>query len=217
MQDIVNSLLNYLAANWPELIWIVVVAGIASYLAGRQSRRLWEQREFLDRLNVSLTTVNNGQLKIRTVLEMDVVDIFLNRSAASRIVELAKRTTQSDPIIPIPDADRWYYLNSILNEISERFAVGHLRKDVGLSVNVIDYLICLTCEPAGDLKTNKAGEIRTKKVRAMLVRRQLLETLPSEEPKYESPSHAIRWQTLQVMAQRWREDPSQFLTIEICL
>ncbi|MBL8891315.1 MAG: hypothetical protein JNL67_15145 [Planctomycetaceae bacterium] len=209
MQQIANSLLAYLASNWPELIWIVAAAGIASYLAGSRSRRLWQQREFLDRLNVSLTSLNNGQLKIRTILEMDVGDIFLNRSAAVKISQLAKRTTPTDPIIPLPDDDRWYYLNSVLNEISERFAGGHLRKDAGLPVEMVQYLICLTCEPASD--------VRTKKVRAMLVRRHLLENLPAEEPTYECSSHAVRWQTLQIMARRWREDPGQFLTIEVCL
>ncbi len=208
MQEIINSLLNYLTDNWPELIWIVAAAGVASYLAGRRSRVLWQKREFLDRLNVSLTSIHEGQLKIRTILEMDVDDIFLNRSASTKIIELAKRTTPSDPLIPIPDADRWYYLNSVLNEISERFAIGHLRQDAGFSTTVEDYLLCLTCE--------RAGAVRTQKVRAMLVRRQLLDNLPSEEPDYESPNHATRWETLQLMAQRWRDEPDQFLPIQLC-
>jgi hypothetical protein len=209
MQQIVNSLLAYLSDNWPELVWIVAAAGVASYLAGSRSRSRWQRRDFLDRLNVSLTSLRDGQLKIRTVLEMDVHDVFLNRSAASRIVELAKGTTERDPIIPIPAADRWYYLNSVLNEISERFAAGLLRRDAGLSVASENYLICLTCE--------RAGDIRTQKIRAMMVRRELLEGLPAEEPTYESPNHANRWRTLQVMAERWRDDPDQFLAVEICL
>ena len=208
MRDVINSLLKYFADNWPELIWIVGAAGFASYLASRRSRLLWQRREFLDRLNVSLTSIQGGRLKIRTVLEMDVNDIFLNRAASSRIVALAKRTTPSDPLIPIPDGDRWYYLNSVLNEISERFAIGHLRQDAGLSTTVEDYLLCLTCE--------RAGAVRTHKVRAMLVRKQFLDALPSEEPEYESPSHATRWETLQVMAQRWRDDPDQFLSLQLC-
>jgi hypothetical protein len=208
MQDIFNSLLSYLASNWPELIWIVVAAGVASYVAGKRSWTLWQKREFLDRLNVSLTSIRDGQLKIRTILETDAIDVFLNRSATLRLVELAKRTTPSDPMIPIPESDRWYYLNAVLNEISERFALGHLQRDAGLAVKVEDYLLCLTCE--------RAGAVRTQKVRAMLVRRQLLEALPSEEPKYESPNHVTRWQTLQIMAKNWRDDPDQFLSIQIC-
>jgi len=208
MQEIIPSLLSYLANNWPELIWIVVAAGAASYLAGKRSRNLWEKREFLDRLNVSLTSIRDGQLRIRTVLEMDAIDIFLNRTATARLIELAKQTTATEPMIPIPESDRWYYLNAVLNEISERFAIGHLRQDAGLPVKVEDYLLCLTCE--------RAGAVRTQKVRAMLVRRQLLEALASEEPKFESPNHITRWHTLQVMAQKWRDDPDQFLNLQIC-
>lgn len=208
MQEVLESLLSYFTGNWPELIWIIATAGIASYLAGTRSRKLWQKREFLDRLNVSLTRIQGGRLQIRTILEMDVVDIFLNHAAANKLVALAKSTTADDPILAIPDADRWFYLNSVLNEISERFAAGQLRRDIGLTVKTEEYLICLTCE--------RAGSIRTQKIRAMLVRKKLLEGLPDEEPRYESPNHAARWQTLQVMAKRWRSDPSQFLSIELC-
>ena len=209
MREVFDSLIDYFLGNWPELIWIVVVAGLASYLAGRRSRQLWHKREFLDRLNVSLTSIRDGRLKIRTILETDVNDIFLNQSASRKIVTLSKKTTESDPLIPIPDDDLWYYLNAVLNEISERFAIGHLRQDAKLSTNVERYVICLTCE--------RAGAVRTQKIRAMLVRKQLLESLPKEEPEYESPSHVTRWHTLQVMAQRWQENPEQFLSIEICI
>ncbi len=146
MRDIFESLLDYLAGNWPELIWIILVAGFASYLAGRRARTSWRQRQFLDRLNVSLTSIDGGYLRIRTILEMDVDDIFLNRSASSKIVELAKQTTQANPFIPIPPEDHWFYLNAVLNEISERFALGHLRRDAGLEVTTEQYLLCLTCE-----------------------------------------------------------------------
>lgn len=209
MQEIVNSLVSYFQDNWPELIWIVLVAGFASYFAGRRSRQLWHKREFFDRLNVSLTSIQNGQLKIRTILETDANEIFLNRSATNKIVSLAKKTTASDPLVPIPRDDRWYYLNAVLNEISERFSLGQLRQDAGLPTTVEDYLLCLTCE--------RAGAVRTQKIRAMLVRKKLLESLPENEPTYESPNHANRWQTLQIMAERYRSNPEQFLPIEICL
>lgn len=209
MKQIFESLWEYFAGNWPELIWIVAAAGVASYLAGKRSRSQWNRRDFLDRLNVSLTSVRDGKLKIRTILEMNVNDIFLNRSAAARIVELSKRTTQADPLIPIPEQDLWYYLNAVLNEISERFAVGHLRADAGMETNSQEYLVCLTCE--------RTGDVRTQKIRAMAVRKALLENLPTEEPSYESPNHATRWKTLRFMADRYRKSPEQFLSIELSL
>lgn len=208
MQEIYNSLLAYFRDNWPELVWIVIVAGVASYAAGKRSRLRWSRREFLDRLNVSLTSIDDGRLRIRTILEMDCQEVFLNTTATKKLVGLAGQTTADNPLIPIPKEDSWYYLNSLLNEISERFSEGQLRRDAGLPVHKEVYLLSLTCE--------RAGPVRTQKIRGMLVRRDLLLKLPSEEPKYESPSHSTRWQTLQQLASRYNSSPHQFIQMEIC-
>lgn len=209
MPEILDSLLAYLKENWPELLWIIAAAGIASYVAGRRSRIRWKNRDFLDRLNLSLTTIDDGVLRIRTIFETDCEEIFLNESASRKVVELARKTTESNPLLPIPQADRWFYLNAVLNEVSERFAVGQLRRDAGLPVERIEYLLCLTCE--------KAGAVRTQKVRGMLVRKQMLLNLPTEEPQYEGSSHNTRWQTLNQMAEQYTADPSNFIEIEVCL
>jgi hypothetical protein len=209
MADILNSLLEYLGDNWPELLWIAVATGAASYMVAHRARSRWRKREFLDRLNVSLTRIENGVLQIRTILEMDCEGVFLNPSAAKTIVELAKKTTATDPILPIPKDDCWLYLNAVLNEISERFAVGQIKRDLGVSVEQGEYLLCLTCE--------RAGPVRTQKIRAMLLRKSLLTGLPTEEPKYESPSHVTRWKTLQQLAEQYKTNPHRFIEIEICL
>lgn len=208
-QDATNSLLEYLQDNWPELIWIVAAAGIASYVAGYRTRSRWRKRNFLDRLNVSLTRIETGQLKIRTILEMDCQDIFLNSSAAAAVVKFAGQTTKDDPILPIPGDDCWQYLNAVLNEISERFAAGQVRRDMGLEVKTATYLLCLTCE--------RAGPVRTQKIRGMLIRKSLLENLPEEEPSYEAESHSTRWQTLGQLARLYPSRPSAFIELEISL
>jgi len=209
MADIINSLLEYLRDNWPELLWVAVAAGVASYMVARRARSRWRKREFLDRLNVSLTRIENGVMQIRTILEMDCEDVFLNPSAARTIVELAKKTTAADPILPIPKDDCWLYLNAVLNEISERFAVGQIKRDLGMTVERGEYLLCLTCE--------RAGAVRTQKIRAMLLQKSMLTGLPADEPSYESPLHATRWKTLQQLAEQYRANPHRFIEIEICL
>jgi len=209
MNDAVNSLLTWFRDNWPELIWIVLAAGIASYVASRRARTRWQNHDFLDRLNVSLTSIHDGKLRIRTILEMDCEQIFLNPAAAKTVVELARRTTVEDPLLPIPTEDCWQYLNAVLNEISERFAEGQVKRDLGLPVERGEYLLCLTCE--------RAGPVRTQKVRGMLVRKSLLTELPKEEPAYESPSHVTRWTTLQQMAIQFQKQPERFIEMEICL
>ena len=162
---------------------------------------------FLNRLNVSLTRIDGGVLKIRTILEMDCETIFLNGAAANTIVKLARKTTEIDPLLPIPDADCWQYLNAVLNEISERFALGQIKSDLGQETVDGNYLLCLTCE--------RAGPIRTQKVRAMLVRKALLLDLPEEEPAYESPTHETRWHTLHQMAHQYQSNPHRFVEIEL--
>ncbi|MEM6688171.1 MAG: hypothetical protein AAF664_02010 [Planctomycetota bacterium] len=209
MGEILESLLSYLADNWPELLWIVIAASVASYLAGRRSLTQWRRRDFLGRLNVSLTYLEGETLRIRTILETDAEEIFLNASASTAIVQMAKKTTAENPLIPIPPEDRWFYLNSILNEISERFAHGHLKRAMDASVVEDDFLIALTCE--------RAGKVRTQKIRALLFRRQFLENLPEEAPRYESPNHDTRWQTVQFLAERWTDSPDEFLELRLCL
>jgi hypothetical protein len=209
MNEALGSLFDYLGENWPELLWIVAAAGIASYLAGRRARSRWRKHEFLDRLNVTLTSIEDGTLRIRTILEMDCQEIFLNASAAKTIVKLAKQTTPEDPILPIPKEDCWQYLNAVLNEISERFAIGQIKRDLGIDVERGHYLLCLTCE--------LAGPVRTQKVRGMLVHKSLLTALPKEAPAYESPSHVTRWKTLQQIADQYVKNPHRFIEMEICV
>ena len=209
LQEITESLVGYFRDNWPEILWIVAAASIASYVAGSRSRNRWKKRNFLNRLNVTLTRIENKQLKIRTILEMDCEQIFLNASAANEIVRLAKQTTDDDPLIPIPPDDCWQYLNAVLNEISERFAEGQIRQDLGQPVHKGQYVLCLTCE--------RAGPVRTQKIRAMLLQKEFLMNLPAEEPEYEAKSHSTRWLTLQQLADVYPDRPYAFLDLEICV
>ena len=53
------------------------------------------------------------------------------------------------------------------------------------------------------------GDIRTRKLRALVIRRDLLLNLPEETPAFDSPTHSIRWKTLQQLhlqyqAELWR-------------
>jgi hypothetical protein len=209
MNEALQTLLDYFREKWPELLWIVVAAGVPAYVAARRARSRWRRSDFLNRLNVTLTSIEDGTLRIRTILEMDCEEIFLNPSAAKTIVRLAKRTTAEDPILPMPKDDSWQYLNTILNEVSERFAAGQIKRDLGMPVERGRYLLCLTCE--------RAGPVRTQKIRGMLVRKSLLTSLPDEEPAYESPTHVTRWQTLGQLADQYAKTPHRFIEIEICM
>ena len=160
-------------------------------------------------MNVSLNEITEGTLRIRTVLEKNGQDIFLNSVAAAAVADAAEETTLEDPTLPLPKGEYWYYLNSVLNEIAEKFSTGVIRRDMGLETKTTAYVICLTSECDDDVKTRK--------VRAMLIRSSLLENLPADMPKLERDTHSVRWNTLQILARERTKNPWKFLEMEIVL
>src|SRR5205814_889526 len=139
---------------------------------------------------VSLNIFADGFLKIRTVMEKSLDEIFLNRVAIQKVGAAAKATAVDKPVMPIPKEDRWFLLNFVLNAVAEHFVTGHVRQDAGQPVTAVKYALFLTSE--------RVGEERIRKVRAMLVRADLLAEFPYTDsmPKLENPWHADRIVTL---------------------
>jgi hypothetical protein len=127
-------------------------------------------------------------------------------------VEAAARATTADkPVMPIPKDDRWFLLNFVLNAVAEHFVAGHIRQDTGQPVTTVRYALFLTCELVGDE--------RIRKVRAMLVRQDLLTDFPYLDtmPRLENPWHADRIKTLRYAAELYKKEPDNFLTLEVCV
>lgn len=209
MLDLMDSLLERLDEHWAKLVTASLFMAVGWLFGRRQAKSNWQKKEFLHRLNVSLNQIDNGTLRIRTLLEKTCHEVFLNEVAAEAVVAAARKTTEADPILRLSKDDYWYYLNAVLNEVSERFAEGQLRREMGLPVRTAHYLICLTWECD--------GAMRTRKIRAMLTRRELLESFPKEPPKFESPTHSTRWRTLEQLSRAWKAESHKFLSIELCV
>jgi hypothetical protein len=198
-----------------EVIWGVaskILSAVAlmvfgAMFGGWRARRSFYDRRFFDQLNVSMTYFEDNTLRIRTLYEKPVSEVFLNKAAVNAIVAAAQKTTPEDPLLPLKQDDYWTYLNSVLNNVAGHFSVGQMKKEMGLPVQSERYLLCLTREVAGD--------IRSHKVRVMVVRKSLLENLPEEAPHLEVEHHSNRWRTLQLMAKRWKSTPHCFLEMEI--
>lgn len=160
---------------------------------------------------MSLNLFADGGLRIRTVLERSLDEVFLNRVAIDKVEAAAKQCTATTPLLPIPKADRWYILNFVLNAVAEQFALGHIRRDAGQPVTVVRYALFLTAELVGDE--------RIRKVRAMLVKEEHLKAFPYPDsmPTLENPWHATRVETLRAAARVYATDPDQFLTLEVCV
>ncbi|MEO1993691.1 MAG: hypothetical protein ABGZ17_00270 [Planctomycetaceae bacterium] len=209
MRELIDALVEHAADHWIKVATGLVLMA-AGWCFGRyREKTAWKKRKFLDRLNVTLNSIRGGKFRIRTILEKRCEDVFLNSVASATITAAAEKTTADDAIIPLPERDYWYYLNDVLNEISEKFALGQLQADIGKPVKATTYVMTLTCESDGPL--------RTRKIRAMLIRKELLANLPEKMPALESKYHITRWNVLRQLAQTYQTTPHRFLEMELCL
>ena len=195
---------------------MAVVTSAATFLftwwwGGAAPMRQWHSKEFLDRIIVSLNIFADGFLKIRTVLERSLDEVFLNRVAVDKVLTAARATAVDKPVMPVPKEDRWFLLNFVLNAVAEHFVAGHIKQDAGQPVTSVKYALFLTCELVGDE--------RIRKVRAMLVRADLLADFPYKDsmPKLENPWHEDRIRTLRHAAELYAKEPDNFLVLEVCV
>jgi hypothetical protein len=208
-RQFLEVLLDYLHDHWVKFATAALFMAVGWFVGRRRARAEWRRREFFDRLNISLNALRDGTLAIRTIAEESCSEVFLNSVAVATLTDAARRTTPDDPLLELAEKDYWYYLNAVLNEVAEKFGEGQIRRDLGLPVTTARYIMCLTSECA--------GEVRTRKIRAMLVQKSLLLNLPAQEPKFESPNHATRWKTLKYLAVQIGRTPYKFLELEICI
>ncbi|MBX3444100.1 MAG: hypothetical protein KF774_16975 [Planctomyces sp.] len=204
-----DTLLNNLRDHGIKYLMAAAFGAIGWFIGHRRARARWRKREFLDRLNVSLNVLVEGRLLIRTLLEKSCTEVFLNQSAVEAVTSAARRTTEQNPLLQLPVEDAWYYLNAVLNEIAEKFADGQVRRALGQPVQCGRFLVCLTHESAGALKTRK--------IRALMISKEVLKNLPAETPQFDSPHHITRWKTLQTMQAAYAATPDQFIEVEICV
>jgi hypothetical protein len=197
-------------------VLVAAVTSTATFFVGRwwgryKANRQWAAKEFLDRIIVSLNIFADGFLKIRTVLERSLDEVFLNRVAVEKVSAAARAATVERPVLVVPKEDRWFVLNFVLNAVAEHFVAGHIRQDAGQPVSTVRYALFLTCELVGDE--------RIRKVRAMLVRADLLADFPYRDsmPKLENPWHEDRVKTLRQAADLYAAEPDNFLVLEVCV
>lgn len=219
-EELTDAAVKIANESMQKIIVTVVVSAIttvAAFLFGRywgryKAQKVWASKEFFDRVIVSLNIFADGHLKIRTVLERSIEEVFLNRIAIDLVGRASKACTVDQPLLMIPKADRWYVLNFVLNAVAEHFSVGHVKRDAGVPVASVRYALFLTCEVVGDE--------RIRKVRAMLLRQDLLENFPysaENMPQLENAWHDVRISTLRKASQVYKTDPDLFLMIEVCV
>ena len=193
---------------------VVLLTTVLSFVIGRYwgrylAHRDWQKKQFLGRIIVSLNSLADGCLKIRTIFERSLEEVFLNPVAVEKVRAASLKTTVENPILPIEKKDRWFLLNFVLNAVAERFSDGLVRYDAGEARKPVMYLLFLTCE--------RVGEDRIQKVRAMMLRKDFVLDFPYRDtmPQLEKDYHADRVVTLRRAAEVYRKEPDNFLPIEI--
>ncbi|RFC41778.1 MAG: hypothetical protein DVB23_003321 [Verrucomicrobia bacterium] len=207
-----SPLISWLQEHWPEALASVASLFIGSLIGRWRAWKRFADRSFFDRVTVSLNYVAEGRFLIRTLLERSAMEIFRNAEMA-RAVQQACAKPGKDPLLALPEESYWYYLNPILNAISELFADGFIRSESGAGGTEQTYLLFLTCE-------NEAGAtIRQRKVRVMMIREQTLLDSATLTPIFRNPFQAARWETLRKVREELVTNPGtpRIRKITVCV
>lgn len=200
---------------WEQILGALAILTLG-WLWGRWlSTSAWKKKEFKNRILLSLNSLTTDEqgntfLRLRTLFEREMEDIFHNRIMVALVKQGIKDVQVGDPILKFPKEDAWYVLNAVLNKISEQFSTGGLRKDMGMPVTTKWYTFCLTFEIE--------GAIRMQKPRIMMIERDKLINFPaSDDIRVESEKHLIRIQTLRTLQRKRQTNPHLFMDIELSM
>jgi len=185
---IIDLLKNYgvvisLVLTWAAIGWV--------YLGKRAH---WMRKEFMGHVNFSLNYIVDGKLAMRTLAEVRAADVWLNDLGVNQVRRAADRTTSDQPFVWLSDpADMAFVNRAVLNVLSERFSGTYVAQSMGLPVETATYWFAITMERYDDM--------RTLKLRVLLVKADDLETVFAPENPVAIPSEIYRprLQTLRSM------------------
>ncbi len=195
--------IELLLDNWEFALLVATWAAIG--IVAIRRRYEWQRRRFVEQVSFSLNTlINRGGsqlLLLRTLLEDSATNVWLNEFGVSRVVRAARRTTQENPFLHIADRrDREIVMVAVLNVLSERFSDAFIAQAVNLPIATEVFLYGLTWE--------RYGEMKTQKLRVMIIKRTDLEGMfkddeSSQEISVAEESHRPRIKTLRKMFDIW--------------
>ncbi len=198
----VSDFLEAMRPYWSAVALGVTWAGIG--IVWWRRRREWSRKQFLSQVNFSLNYVQDNQLVLRTLLEMPASEVWLNEHGTSLVSKASRQASVEQPFISLKNPRDQDFLNrAVLNVLSERFAETYLAAAMGVPVRRESFIFGITCE--------KYGEIRTLKVRVLVLREQTLLDLfgPTRGIDHLPMTNqvlAARKRTLEVMYRHYCED-----------
>lgn len=198
------------------------MAGILiGWLWGRwQANRSWKQKSFTRSVVLGLNAIENhlpseanpyvSTLRLRTVFERPLEQLFPHLSMQSVVSTAMDQTTKEDPLLRFPQEDSWYILNAVLNQIAGQFSEGMIRQQLGYPVKKNWFIFCMTFE-----RDDRMHQFKT---RIMLMERDSFLQFPLSGPvSVERETHQYRVDTLRFLRNEYNKNPHLFMSIELCL
>ena len=207
-----EPILTFLQEHWTEAVASIISLLVGGFIGRWRAWKRFADRAFYDRVTVSLNYVEDGQFKIRTLLERSSLELFRNAAMAHAVAEACAKKGKG-PLLALPEKDYWYYLNPVLNAISERFAEGYVRRESGVGAAEQTYLLFLTCE------NDQGIAVRQRKVRAMMIREQVLLSTIDVTPQFRNEFQKARWETLRKVREELATNPEtkRIRRVSICV
>jgi hypothetical protein len=163
-----TDFLEKIRPHTPTLALVMTWLGIAIVYFRRRFQ--WQRKQFLNQVNFSLNYVVNDSLAMRTLLETGAQSVWLNEYGVRKVFAAAAKTTLGDPFIRLDDQTDQDFINrAVLNMMSARFAECFLANALGLPAQLGRFCFAITCE--------RYEEIRTVKIRVLIIEEQLLNQL----------------------------------------
>ena len=181
-----------------HIVIFLILSTITATALYLRERYEWKSGRFGKRVNISLNVLANGVLRIRTVHEHTMQDIFLSSYARKLLAKAAKKTTISDPFLHFEnERDAWLVYNDVINMISSMYS-GHMLSAAAQGrLDETQFLIAITWE--------RDEEVRIQKYRVLLVQENVLNELESRSnPDLEVPHHRPRIAALQMMRKQFQ-------------
>jgi hypothetical protein len=199
--EFLEPIINFFKQFGSTLALLITWAGIAwVYLRKRSD---WLRKTFIGQVNFSLNFVENNTLLLRTLMEEPANDVWLNDYGVKQVMAAAEQVTLEQPfLIMEDDEDMAFVKRAVLNVLSERFADTFVARSLGVPVKGGSFVFGITYE--------KYADLRTRKLRVLLMEESTLENLFGLEDKGEAlavtnPLHKDRIATLRVMHNLWME------------
>eukprot|EP00301_Raphidiophrys_heterophryoidea_P025747 c8709_g1_i1.p1 GENE.c8709_g1_i1~~c8709_g1_i1.p1 ORF type:complete len:363 (+),score=92.43 c8709_g1_i1:87-1175(+) len=176
---------------------------VTSFVAWNKAQLRLKYRMVEKAVNLSLNSLRNGHLCMRTINEVDIDSIFVdNPGAVSLVLAAARRTTPEQPFLTLPNDNAWFITNSVVNAMSAAVSpVGYFYADANMPYRSEWYRLAITFEKES-LKGRKLRVIAASE--ALLYR---INSMPT--PNFENEFHKYRWEILCHMGRRLKDPDSQ--------